>query len=152
MAFPSERIAAASFIGTSVLAGGNAVGIRFSNRELAPLWGASVRFTIAALLLLAVMVVMRLEWPRRRALAGSVVFGLLKFGAAFGLAYYALLRIHAGFGQTLLALVPLATLVLAVTLGQEQYRSAAVVGTVLALIGVGIMSGTGFEGSVPVLS
>jgi drug/metabolite transporter (DMT)-like permease len=152
MAFPSERIATASFIGTSALAGGNAVGIRFSNRELAPLWGAGVRFTIAALLLLAVMAIMRLEWPRRRALAGSVVFGLLNFGAAFGLAYYALLRIHAGFGQTLLALVPLATLVLAVTLGQEQYRSAAVVGTVLALIGVGIMSGTGFEGSVPVLS
>ncbi|HEX5995615.1 MAG TPA: EamA family transporter [Jiangellales bacterium] len=152
MALSSERIAAASFIGTSVLAGGNAVGIRFSNRELAPLWGAGVRFSLAALLLLAAMAILRLEWPRGRALAGSVVFGLLNFGAAFGLGYYALVRIHAGFGQTLLALVPLATLALAVAFGQERYRIGAVGGTVLALVGVGVMSSTSFEGSVPVLS
>ena len=35
-----ERVALAAFVTYTVLAGGNAVGVRFSNRELAPLWGA----------------------------------------------------------------------------------------------------------------
>jgi hypothetical protein len=38
MAANRERVALASFITGSLLAGGNAVGVRFSNRELAPLW------------------------------------------------------------------------------------------------------------------
>ena len=38
-----ERIALAAFVAESVLAGGNAVAVRFSNRELAPLWGAGLR-------------------------------------------------------------------------------------------------------------
>ena len=33
-----DRVALASFVVMSVLAGGNAVAIRFSNRELDPLW------------------------------------------------------------------------------------------------------------------
>jgi hypothetical protein len=46
-----ERVALAAFLTTSVLAGGNAVSIRFSNRELAPLWGAGLRFSLAQLCL-----------------------------------------------------------------------------------------------------
>jgi len=60
------------------------------------------------------MAVLRLPLPRGRALTGALLYGTLNFGAAFALAYYALVRLHAGLGQTLLALVPLATLLLAV--------------------------------------
>jgi drug/metabolite transporter (DMT)-like permease len=148
----AERLALAAFVTESVLAGGNAVGVRFSNRELDPLWGAGLRFTLAALLLGAVMAVMRLELPRGRALAGAVVFGALMFGAAFGLAYYALVRIHAGLGQTLLALVPLATLLLAVAQRQERLRAAAIAGTVFSVVGIGLISGLSERESVPLLS
>ena len=70
-----------------MLAGGNAVGIRFSNRELAPKWGASLRFALAGALLLAVMLVIRLAFPRGRAL----LYGLFNFAGAFGLIYYGLI-------------------------------------------------------------
>jgi drug/metabolite transporter (DMT)-like permease len=142
----------AAFVAESVLAGGNAVGVRFSNRELDPLWGAGLRFVLAALLLRLVMAVMRLELPRGRALAGAAIFGALMFGATFGLAYYAFVRIHAGLGQTLLALVPLATLLLAVAQRQERLRGAAVAGTLLSLVGVGLISGLSERESVPLLS
>ena len=75
------------------------------------------------------MVVMRLTLPRGRALLGVLLYGALIFGGAFSFAYYALVRIHAGLGQTLLALVPLATLLLAVLQRQERLRFAAVIGT-----------------------
>jgi hypothetical protein len=42
-----DRIALACFVSSGVFAGGNAVAVRFSNRELTPLWGAGLRFLLA---------------------------------------------------------------------------------------------------------
>ena len=136
----------------SILAGGNAVAIRYSNRELDPLWGATLRFALAAGVLLAVMAALRLAFPRGRALTGAVLYGALTFGAAFALAYYALVRVHAGFGQTLLAVVPLATLLLAVVQRQERMRAGAVIGALLALLGIAAMSQAPLRESLPFLS
>jgi drug/metabolite transporter (DMT)-like permease len=147
-----ERVALAAFITGSVLAGGNAVGVRFSNRELEPLWGAGLRFLLAAALLLAVMAVLRLALPRGRALTGALLYGALNFGGAFALAYYALVQLHAGFGQIVLALVPLATLLLAVLQREERLRAGAAVGALLALAGVALMSRAPVRDSVPLLS
>ena len=147
-----ERLVLACFLASALLAGGNGVSIRFSNRELAPLWGAGLRFCLASALLLAVMAARRLAFPRGRALTGALLYGALNFGAAFALAYYALVRLHAGLGQTLLALVPLATLLLAVAQRQERLRAVAVVGTLLALAGVAIISQGSVGASVPLAS
>ncbi len=136
-----DRVALSSFLGASVLGGGNAVSVRFSNRELAPLWGAGLRFALATAVLLAVMAVLRLEWPRGRALAGAALFGGLNFGAAFALVYLALLRVHGGFGQVLFALVPLFTLLLAVAWRQERLTATALGGTALAVLGVAVLAG-----------
>lgn len=147
-----ERVALAAFVTYAVLAGGNAVGVRFSNRELAPLWGAGLRFALAAALLVAVMVVLRLAFPWGRALIGSLLYGLFNFAGSFGLTYYGLVEVHAGLGQILLALVPLATLLLAVLWRQERLGAAAVTGTLLALAGVAVISYSPLQQSVPLLS
>jgi drug/metabolite transporter (DMT)-like permease len=147
-----ERVAFAAFVVGTILAGGNAVAIRFSNRELDPLWGAGLRFSLAAALLGSIMVALRLAFPRGRALAGALLYGAFTFGGAFALAYYALVHLHAGFGQTLLALVPLATLVLAVAEREERPRVAAALGAVLALVGVTVMSQAPLREEIPLLS
>src|SRR5918912_548682 len=84
-----ERVALASFVAGALLAGGNGVSIRFSNRELAPLWGAGLRFSLAAALLLVV------------------------------------------------------------AQGQERLRLTAVIGTLLALVGVAVISQGPLGASVP---
>ena len=147
-----ERVALAAFVLGSLLAGGNAVGVRFSNRELDPLWGAGLRFTLAAALLLAAMPALGLVLPRGRALTGAVLYGALNFGAAFALGYYAFVRVHAGLGQTVLALVPLVTLFLAVAQRQERFRLDALAGGVVALVGIAVLSRAPLDESVPVLS
>src|SRR3954453_22025859 len=149
---PREGVLVAAFAAIAVLVGGNAVGIRFSNRELDPLWGAGLRFALAAIVLGAAMAVLKLELPRGRALTGALLLGLLDVGGAFALGYYALVELHAGFGSILLALVPLATLLLAALQGQEPLRIAAVAGTVVALVGVALMSRAPLRESVPLLS
>lgn len=147
-----DPVTVAAFATSAALAGGNAVAIRFSNRELEPLWGVGLRFLLAALLFACLMGVLRLAVPRGRALAGVVLFGLIQFGATYALAYYALVELHAGFGQILLALVPLLTLFLATAQGQESIRLASLGGGVLALVGVALMSSAPLRTSVPPLS
>ena len=150
MAADRERVALTAFVAQAVLAGGNAVGIRFSNRELAPLWGAGLRLArrgsspdrygrVATGL------------PRGRALTGSLLYGLFNFGASFALIYYGLVQCPARDpGQTLLALVPLATLLLPV-LGAEPPPARCGGGTLLALAGVAWMSRVPLRGAVPPL-
>lgn len=147
-----DWVAISAFATTALLAGGNGVAIRFSNRELAPLWGAALRFILAAVLLFALMAFLKLAIPRRRALTGAVLYGVFQFSGAFGLYYFALVEVHAGLGQTLLALVPLATLLLAVVQRQEKLNIPAVVGTLLGFVGVGLIASDPLRGSVSLVS
>jgi drug/metabolite transporter (DMT)-like permease len=148
----APRIVVWAFFAEAILAGGNSVAIRFSNRELDPLWGATVRFAIAAILVGLVMAAMKIRMPRGRLLGGAVIFGLFQFAGAFGLYYFALVEIQAGLGQTLLALVPLATLLLAVTQKMERLRTAALVGALIGLVGVAVMSREPLQGSISLTS
>jgi len=148
----SDRVALAAFVSGAALAGGNAVAVRFSNRELDPLWGAGLRFGLAAILLSALMALLRLRPPRGRALRGVLLYGTFTFAGAFSLAYYALLELHAGFGQVLLALVPLAALLLAAVQGEERLRADGLLGSLLAITGVAVMSSGSLGGEIPVLS
>ena len=70
MSVDDERATLGAFVLGSVFAGGNAVAIRFSNRELDPLWGAGLRFLLAAAILLGLLVALGVGFPRGRALAG----------------------------------------------------------------------------------
>lgn len=137
----ADRVALACFVFGGVFAGGNVIAVRFTVRELEPLWGAGFRFLLAGALLMAIVAVQRLELPRGRALAGAALYGTLNFAAAFALAYYGLTHIHGGLGSTLLALVPLVTLALAVAQRQERFRLSALAGSLVALAGVGFISG-----------
>src|SRR3954464_2896437 len=152
MTRPREGLLIAAFAAIAASAGANAVGIPSSNRELDPPGGAGLRFGLAAILLVVAMAVLRLKLPRGRALTSALLFGVLDIGGAFAFGYYALVELHAGFGSVLLALVPLATLLLAVLQGQERLRVVAVAGTLVAVVGVALMSRAPLRESLPLLS
>jgi drug/metabolite transporter (DMT)-like permease len=92
--------------------------------------------------------------PSVSATASWLLFGerACEFAGAFGFIFYAFVHIQAGLGQTLLALVPLATLLLAVAQRQERLRGAAVVGSLLGLAGVGLLSLDPGRESIPPLA
>ncbi len=124
-----------AFAGAVVIGGSNYVGIRFSNRELEPLWGAGLRFALAAVVFGLLFAMMRLSLPRGRSLALVATYGVLSFGAAYGCLYWALQDVPAGIGAVVLAAGPLLTLFLAVGHGMERLSARAVVGAVVALVG-----------------
>ena len=152
MAREDSWIAPTAFALVSILAGGNAVGVRFSNRELEPFWGATLRFALAAGLMLVAMAAIRQPLPKGRALLGASLYGLFAFGGAFALAFYALVELEAGFGQILLSIVPLVTLLLAAAQRQERITRAGIGGALVALAGVITMSGLSVGESIPIVA
>ena len=147
-----EQLALSAFVACNIFVAVNPIAIRFTLRELSPLWGSGLRLLLAGTLLLALVGVLRLELPRGRAFGGALVFGVLNHATAVALAYYAFAHVHAGFGQTVLAIVPLVTLLLAVLQRQERLRPAAVVGAVVALTGVLVMAQAPVRDTVPTWS
>ena len=130
-----DRLVLGAFAGAVVIGGSNFVAIRFSNRELDPLWGAGLRFALAAAVFGLLFAALRLPLPRGRAFVLVSAYGLLSFGAAYGCLYWALQDVPAGIGAVVLAAGPLLTLFLAVGHGMERLSARAVAGAVVALVG-----------------
>jgi drug/metabolite transporter (DMT)-like permease len=130
-----DRPALAAFIGAIFIGGSNFVAIRFSNRELDPLWGAGLRFALAAAVFGVLCAALRLSLPRGRALLLVGTYGLLAFGAAYGCLYWAMQEVPAGVAAVVLAVGPLLTLLLAVAHGMERLGVRAVLGALIAIAG-----------------
>ena len=77
------RLALTAFVGAVVIGGSNFVAVRYSNRELDPLWGAALRFGLAAAVFALLCAGLRLALPRGRELGLSALYGLLGFGGAY---------------------------------------------------------------------
>lgn len=137
--FP-DGVTAAAFGVVVTLGAGNFLAVRVSNLELPPFWGAGLRFGLAALSFVALAGVLRLRWPRGRDLGLTAVYGTLAFAVFYAAMYWALTRVTAGVAVVVMAVVPLATLLLAVAQGAERLRWRAGLGAGLALAGIGWMT------------
>lgn len=130
-----DRLALGAFIGAVVVGGSNFVGVRFSNRELDPLWGAGLRFGLAAVVFGVLCAALRLSLPRGCGLGLVVLYGLLGFAVTYGCLYWALQDVPAGIGAVVMAVGPLLVLLLAVAHGMERFGLRALAGAVVALVG-----------------
>ena len=135
-----------------LLGSGNIVAVRFSNRELEPLWGAGARFAIAASVLCAIGLVARRSFPRGRSLRGAVSFGLLAFTGAYALFYIGAVRVSAGTAGVIMALVPLLTLLLATAQRLERFSWRGLAGSLLAVAGIGVILSGSPAGAAPIAS
>ncbi len=144
--------AGAAFLGVVVLGGGNAVAVRILNAEVAPLWGAALRFGVAAVVLLAVVLLTRTPLPHGRAFIGSVLYGAVGFAGAFGSIHWALVQVPAANVQIVLALVPLLTFLFAVGQGLERFRPASLAGALVAFAGIAVIFGEGLGAATPIAS
>jgi drug/metabolite transporter (DMT)-like permease len=141
-----------AFAGVVLLAGSNIVAVRFSNRELDPFWGAGLRFLGASVILWALVAAGRYPLPRGRALRGAFVYGILSFLVAYAFFYWGSQEVPAGLGGTIMASVPLLTVMLAAAHRLEPLRLRGVVGAMVALTGIAIMSSGAISGDVSLIS
>lgn len=134
------------------LGGANFIGVRFSNRELEPFWGAGLRFSMAAVLFILIATVLKLRVPKGRHVAMNLLYGFLSFALSYALMYWALVRVTAGVATVILAIVPLVTLLLAAAHGMEKLGVRPFVGAMLAIAGIFWMAVGPQEIELPITS
>jgi drug/metabolite transporter (DMT)-like permease len=147
-----ERLTLIAFFVSTILGGNNAIAVRFSNVELPPFFGATVRFAAASLILFLIVLALRLPLPKGRSLTGALIFGSLQFGVSYALMYWSLLQVPAGLFQVILALVPLLTFLFAIAHRQETFQWRILAGGLLAVGGIAIIFRDRLVEDVPLLS
>ena len=145
-----SRITLFAFALLVVIGGSNFVAVRFSNRELDPLYGAGLRFGIAALVFLAWALIARVRLPRGRQLLITLAYGLLTFTLGYALAYWALQELPAGIGAVVFGATPLLTVLMAALHRLERLTLRGVGAALLAVVGIVILADPG-GGAVPLI-
>ena len=141
-----------AFGGVVLFGASNIVAVRFSNRELDPLWGAGLRFAVSGTLMFALVALEGLPLPRGRSLAGAVGYGALAFAVSYALFYVGVRRVPAGLAAVIMASVPLLTFVLAALQRLERFRWRGLVGAIVAMTGIALIAAEPPGGAVPVVS
>jgi drug/metabolite transporter (DMT)-like permease len=140
------------FAGVVLFGGINTIAVKATVQELDPEWGAGLRFLAAGLIFVVLTLARGRSFPRGRSLVGAMVYGLVGFAGSFGLIYPALRDVQAGTAAVVIALAPLVTYGLAVGQRQEQFRSQALLGALVALAGIAIVFLDQLGASVPLAS
>ena len=145
-----DRATQAAFVATILIGGANAIAVRLTLRELTPFWGAALRFLLATLALAIVTLLVRRRLPARRHLPGIVLFGIFNFGLTYVFLYIGLHDAPAGTAAVITALVPLFTLLLVVAQRIERFRTAGLVGSLIAASGIAVIFSNQVSLNVPV--
>jgi drug/metabolite transporter (DMT)-like permease len=141
----------AAFVFAVVILGANWVGVRFSNQELPPFWGATLRFALSGAILFAVLALRGEALPRGRALAGAVVYGIGQYFLTFALIYWALTEVPAGMSSVLFATLPLWTVFVASAVGFERLGLRNVIGALVAIAGLAVIFSDQLTANVPLV-
>jgi O-acetylserine/cysteine efflux transporter len=141
-----------AFLFVVIIGGSNAVAVRFSNLDLPPFWGATLRFSAAALIFWIIVLVFRIEIPRGKGLMGAAAYGLLSVGLSYALLYWGLLRVQASLTMVVLAFTPLMTFFLAIAHGLEPFRWRGLAGALVAVSGILLGVSGAVGANIPLLS
>lgn len=148
----SNRLTMFAFFLTALLGGGNSVAVRFSNVELAPYWGATIRLGASALLFWLIVYLWRIPIPQKRDALVLLLTGFFAAGVSFGLLYFGFVKLQASLGSVIIALGPLMTFFLAILHGLEKFRWQSLLGGVIALTGISIAVRAQLGTEIPILS
>jgi drug/metabolite transporter (DMT)-like permease len=145
-----DRLTLAAFSACVMIGGTNFVAVRYSNRELEPLFGAGLRFSAAAVLFLAFMALRRIGFPRGKELVVAALYGVLSFTVTYAAAYWALQELSAGVAALVFGATPLITIMLAALHGLERVTRRGLLGSLIAIVGIAVIANPGGD-SVPLL-
>jgi drug/metabolite transporter (DMT)-like permease len=115
------------------------LAIRIGSEAVPPLWAATIRLVLAALLNTLVALLTRAAWPRGSALRGIAAFGFLNLGVNFALLYWGELKVPSGISAVFYATIPLTTGVFAWLLGVQALQRTQMSAAAVGLAGVGVI-------------
>ncbi|HEX9840382.1 MAG TPA: EamA family transporter [Anaerolineales bacterium] len=144
-----DRLTLAAFVTVVIFLGVNFVAVKFSNQELPPFWGASLRFILASILLSSIVRIRHIPLPKGEAFTGAVLFGLFAFAINFGFLYWALTKVSAGMASVMFAAIPLITLLIASLIGLERLTWRGILGAGVVIAGIGVVFNEQLKFDIP---
>jgi drug/metabolite transporter (DMT)-like permease len=132
------RIAIA-FVACALIWGSTFLAIRFGNEATPPVWAATIRLTLASVLLFGIAAVFRMPLPRGATLRGAALWGFFNLGVNFTLLYIGETTVPSGISAVLFASVPLTTAILAALFGVERLVARKLVAAAVAIAGVAVI-------------
>lgn len=130
-----------SFAITYFVWGSTFVANAWATEEVPPFLLAGVRFTIAALILLAVARSVSPFSATRRQLVNSAIIGFLMFSVGNGLAVWSLKYIDSGISAIIIALQPLVVVVMEWLWQSKRPNFATIGGIFLGVLGIALLVG-----------
>ena len=146
-----DRPALLAFVIAVIVLGVNFVAVRFSNQELPPFWGASLRFIVATMLLFGIVRWRNLPLPQGAALTGAVSFGVFSFAISYAFLYWGLTRVSSGMASVLFATIPLMTQLVASLIGQERLSWKGMLGALIVIVGIAVVFVEQLKFDVPLI-
>jgi drug/metabolite transporter (DMT)-like permease len=128
-----------AFAACSAIWGSTFLVISIGNDALAPVWAATLRLALAALLLGGVTVARRQALPRGAALRAALGYGVAQFGVNLPLLYWGEKVVPSGLSAVVYATIPLSSALITRAFRMERLTTAKVAGAVVALGGVAML-------------
>jgi drug/metabolite transporter (DMT)-like permease len=128
-----------AFAACGAIWGSTFLVISIGNDALAPVWAATLRLTLAALLLGAWTRARGRALPRGAALRAALGYGVAQFGVNLPLLYWGEKVVPSGLSAVVFATIPLTTALMTRALGLERLTPGKVLGAVVALAGVALL-------------
>jgi len=140
---------AITFIACALIWGSTFLAIRFGNEATPPVWAATIRLTLASVLLFGIAAAFRMRLPRGKALRGAALWGLFNLGVNLSLLYVGEQTVPSGISAVLFATVPLTTALLAAGFHVEALVTRKLVAAIVAIGGVAVIFAGELGVSVP---
>ncbi|HEY4395876.1 MAG TPA: EamA family transporter [Polyangia bacterium] len=138
----------AAFAACSAIWGSTFLVISIGNDALAPVWAATLRLALAALLLWAVTLVRGQKLPRGPALRAALGYGVAQFGVNLPLLYWGEKVVPSGLSAVVYATIPLSSALITRAFRMERLTPAKVTGAVVAFGGVAVLFSSALHGRV----
>jgi drug/metabolite transporter (DMT)-like permease len=128
-----------AFAACGAIWGSTFLVISIGNDALAPVWAATLRLTLAALVLGVWTRARGIPRPRGPALRAALGYGVAQFGLNLPLLYWGEKMVPSGLSAVVFATIPLTSALLARAMGLERLTSAKLLGAVVAFGGVAVL-------------
>jgi drug/metabolite transporter (DMT)-like permease len=137
-----------AFSACSAIWGSTFLVISIGNDALAPVWAASLRLLLAALLLTAWAVARGQRLPRGPAARAAILYGVFQFGINFPLLYWGETVVPSGLSAVFYATTPLSSALLTRAFRMEELTAPKLIGAVTAFAGVVGLFSSSFRGAI----
>ncbi len=137
-----------AFSACSAIWGSTFLVISIGNDALAPVWAATLRLVLAAVLLGLWSLARGEALPAGAALRTALVYGVLQFGVNFTLLYWGEKTLPSGLSAVLYATLPMISAFLTRALGMERLTVPKVAGSITALVGVAVLFSSSFRDQI----